>query len=232
MKNTTLARSLPDNATVEACLPLVKAVTARIRATRGAVGSFEDLYASGLDGLLDAAERFDPTRGVAFTTFAYYRIRGAILDGLRRGPSVSVRTSASIAPALLTAEAANDNATAEPRAPAPTDSPRWREPNAAFVVALDDMDALPDERLRPADEEVDERHLVVRIQAALKKLSAEDRHILELHYYEELTFAQIGQRLGICKPWAFRRHRRALARLREAMGMASDKEPELVDSDS
>ena len=87
MKTTTVQQlrpsSLPSNDVLDACLPLVKAVTARIRATRGAVASFEDLYAVGLDGLLDAAERFEPARGVAFATFAFYRVRGAILDSLR-----------------------------------------------------------------------------------------------------------------------------------------------------
>ena len=66
---------------------------------------------------------------------------------------------------------------------------------------------------------------------ALTRLSEEDRQIIEMHYYEDLTFAQIGERLRICKPWAFRRLRRAMGRLREGMGMRGDGE-QLVAADS
>src|ERR1051325_4263719 len=52
-----------------------KQITARV--------DFDDLVGYGSKGLIEAAERFDPSHGVAFTTFAYYRIRGAMLDGVR-----------------------------------------------------------------------------------------------------------------------------------------------------
>ncbi len=62
----------------------------------------EDLAAYGLLGLVEAAERFDPTRGVKFTTFAYPRVRGAILDGLAEMAPLLER---SVAPADLDAQA-------------------------------------------------------------------------------------------------------------------------------
>ena len=222
MKNNTAACTPPVTHDLEACLPLVKAITARVRATRAPVASFEDLYAIGLDGLLDAAERFDPTRGVAFTTFAFYRIRGAILDGLRRealGRRVECPTAGAgvvhmAAPAL---QVANDNGQREVWVAPPSEPLRWAESVMPQVVAFADIDSLPDERLRPVDEELDQRDLVARIQGALARLSEEDRAIIEMHYYEDLTFAQIGERLGVCKPWAFRRLQRAMGRLREAV---------------
>src|SRR3954469_19598850 len=71
------------NRLVEQHLSLVQAIAAKLKRTLGRSIEFEDLVAYGAKGLIEAAERFDPQQKVAFTTFAYYRIRGAMLDGLR-----------------------------------------------------------------------------------------------------------------------------------------------------
>src|SRR5438105_1748860 len=68
---------------VEKHLPLVQSVARKLKAQISARVEFDDLIGYGSKGLIEAAERFDPKHGVAFTTFAYYRIRGAMLDGLR-----------------------------------------------------------------------------------------------------------------------------------------------------
>src|SRR5690606_34015644 len=63
--------------------PLVRSIATRIRAELQLNVQLEDLIAYGYTGLLQARERFEPSRGVRFTTFAYYRVRGAIPDGVR-----------------------------------------------------------------------------------------------------------------------------------------------------
>src|SRR6185295_10206040 len=68
---------------VEQHLSLVQAIAAKLKRTLGRTIEFDDLVAYGTKGLLEAADRFDPTQGATFTTFAYYRVRGAMLDGLR-----------------------------------------------------------------------------------------------------------------------------------------------------
>src|SRR3954452_10698642 len=68
---------------VEQHLSLVQAIAAKLKRTLGRTIDFEDLVAYGTKGLLEAAKRFDPSQGASFTTFAYYRVRGAMLDGLR-----------------------------------------------------------------------------------------------------------------------------------------------------
>src|SRR5450432_366653 len=64
-------------------LSLVQAIARKLKKQITARIDFDDLIGYGSKGLIEAAERFDPKHGVAFTTFAYYRIRGAMLDGLR-----------------------------------------------------------------------------------------------------------------------------------------------------
>lgn len=69
---------------VEVHAPYVRSIAGKIKKSVPKEISFEELYDYGIIGLLEAADRFDQTQGAHFTTFAYYRIRGAIYDGLRR----------------------------------------------------------------------------------------------------------------------------------------------------
>src|SRR3954470_10912687 len=68
---------------IEQHLSLVQAIAGKLKRTLGRSIDFEDLVGYGSKGLVEAAERFDARQGTAFSTFAYYRIRGAMLDGLR-----------------------------------------------------------------------------------------------------------------------------------------------------
>src|SRR4051812_23564297 len=71
------------NRLIEEHLSLVQALARKVKKTVGASIELDDLVAYGSKGLVEAADRFDARPGVAFTTFAYYRIRGAMFDGLR-----------------------------------------------------------------------------------------------------------------------------------------------------
>src|SRR5258707_11962977 len=71
------------NQLVEQHLGLVQAIARKVKKTLGARIDYDDLVAYGSKGLVEAAERYDARPGVAFSTFAYYRIRGAMFDGLR-----------------------------------------------------------------------------------------------------------------------------------------------------
>src|SRR5438128_783115 len=68
---------------IEQHLSLVQAIAGKLKRNLGRSIDFEDLVGYGSKGLIEAADRFDARQGTAFTTFAYYRIRGAMLDGLR-----------------------------------------------------------------------------------------------------------------------------------------------------
>jgi RNA polymerase sigma factor for flagellar operon FliA len=228
MTNTALAlrfhndNSQSRNELIERSLPLVKSIAARLRQAHGLSASFEDLYAVGVDGLLQAAERFDPARGVAFTTFAYYRVRGAILDSLRRDPERALLTAARPAmPAHSSAsvgiQPANDNGRSDERARSTPLAWLFAEFASAQTSSLDDLGSLPDESAPDPDDEIERRRIAARVAAALSALPETERRVVELHYYEELSFSEIGTKLGICKPWAFRLHNKALKQLKEKL---------------
>jgi RNA polymerase sigma factor for flagellar operon FliA len=226
MNNTAALRndrdlSSPRNEVIEKSLPLVKSLTARLRRSHGQSASFDDLYEAGIDGLMQAAERFDPANGTSFTTFAYYRIRGSILDSLRRGPQSKrtdhARTEANVTVHLSAqAVAANDNARGGDGADPSPERLSWQlsESVLAQLVLTDDVGSLPDESALDPDDGIERQRLAARVASALSALPEAERRVVELHYYEDLSFAEIGQKLGICKPWAFRLHNRALRRLR------------------
>jgi RNA polymerase sigma factor FliA len=206
---------------IERTLPLVKSIAARLKQAHGLAAPFEDLYGLGVDGLLRAAERFDPTRGVAFTTFAYYRIRGAILDSLRKDPD-RIQIAARAKPAAgvrsrRSLEPANDNGRAAGEAVAPDEPWALVETTVLRVHAVEDAGSLSDDEAPAVDEQVERRSVEARVAAALARLPQMERRIVEMHYYADLSFAEIGARLGICKPWAFRLHARALRQLKASL---------------
>jgi RNA polymerase sigma factor for flagellar operon FliA len=225
MKNNTAALRINDNGSrneaIEKSLPLVKSIAARFRQAHGLSASFDELYALGVDGLMQAATRFDPNRGVAFTTFAYYRIRGAILDSLRREPDGARLTAVSMpietSLPLLGVAAANDNGRPQDRPTGRQGTLGWLFAEAAVSQPVEDIDELADEDAPSLDEEVERHRVAQRVAAALATLPETERRVVELHYYDELSFAEIGAKLGICKPWAFRLHNKALKHLKEKL---------------
>ena len=70
--------------TINEQLELVNVIAGQLRRTLGSSAEYDELVASGREGLLDAARRYDPVRGVPFKLYANYRVRGAMLDGVRR----------------------------------------------------------------------------------------------------------------------------------------------------
>jgi RNA polymerase sigma factor FliA len=189
---------------------------------------FDDLCGFGIDGLMDAVDRYDLVRGVSFATFAHLRIQGAILDGVRssdRGYRPSLR--------LASPPAANDNAATGPVAPTPRARGRvglvlsaLPRP-AAWPAPPPDAEApsAPPRPLAPADgevsrdpeEEAHQRRIAERVRRAIASLPEKERQVVEQHYYGDSSFREIGTELGLSGPWAYRLHEKALAALREAL---------------
>lgn len=225
MNNTSpaSARSLsPRDELIARCLPLVKSIAARLRAAHGLSTSFEDLYSHGFTGLAQAAERFDPGRGASFTTFAYYRIRGAMLDGLRReSPRRQVEIGQLAAftdrGAMVSQTAVNDNGRWEDSGDVAPSPPSPGELASIYLTSLDALDGIPDESVPHPDDEIERSRIAERVRAAMAALPEIERQVVDLYYYQDLSFAEIGARLGICKPWAFRLHRKAMRQLRDAL---------------
>lgn len=212
-------------------LPLVKSIAARLRAVHGLPASMDDLCAAGFTGLLEAINRFDPSRGTAFTTFAYYRIRGAIVDirrvGGERLPCLPVFCAADAVdkqPRLALAPANDNDRNPEQEPSSHPSSWAFAEHGEIALLPFDQLDAFADECSPRPDDEVQRKRDAETLRKALLLLPERERRVLELRYYEDKSFAEIATTLGLSKTWTFGVYERALQMLREALGVSSDQD--------
>ncbi len=158
----------------------------------------DDLIGWGYLGLIEAADRFDGSRGVPFRSFAHYRIKGAIYDGLRREFGAHV-------PSQLTSEEIDSSL------------PDVFCGDAAYA------DGGPDELLRFADELAPD-HLVwiaeLRglVDEAMESLLPIEREVLRHHYFLDKPIVDLAGARNLSKSWLSRVHTRALAKLRHEFG--------------
>jgi len=187
----------------------------------------EDLVAAGMLGLTEAARRYDQTRAEPFLPFAEQRIRGAVLDELRRGDLLPRRVrqlARKIATTIRGLENSGETATEDKVASALGVSIEQYRDDLAHLIHVDteSLDGegatiLVDEQ-QPVDELADRRQTLARVKTGLATLEARDVTLLHLHYFEEQTFQEIATTLGITSSRACQLLWRAVARLRTALG--------------
>jgi RNA polymerase sigma factor for flagellar operon FliA len=214
---------------VEKHLALVHSIAGKLKRTLGRSIDFEDLVGYGAKGLVEAAERFDPRHGVSFTTFAYYRVRGAMLDGLRtmgwysRGDYARYRAEER-ANEYLQNQADRAGAAKESGEPQP-DTAAALEGIAALlsgiatvhITSLEAASALADDRLPPPDADLERLQATARVRAAVARLPDKERRLMELYYFADKNLAEAGAALGLSKSWACRLHARAVVLLRSLL---------------
>jgi RNA polymerase sigma factor FliA len=211
-------------------LELVEVVARQMIREIGHAAELEDLRAMGHQGLLEASRRFDEGRGVSFRRFANYRVRGAMLDGIRKTAPLPRRAYARIRAleaALLVAEGAAEDAASSsaPLASDPVGADRRLTEHLsdmATAMALGllaptvagedgeptvvDVAASPEEAMAQAEL----RQLIVD---SLEHLSEDERTLVKRHYLDGERFDHVAASLGLSKSWASRLHTRAIARL-------------------
>lgn len=204
-----------------------------VRARRGKV-DVEELVGAGTLGLMDALEHFDASRGLAFSTYAAARIRGAMLDELRRIDHVprSVRRKArqlDVTTAMLIATLGREPVDGELAEELGIDLPtlwRWQsEREAASIVPLDRVTAGSDPRRFPVEaslpaaaaeieDELTTSQESTVLRDALLALPEQERIVLSLYYFEELRLADIGRVLGVSESRVSQVRSKAIDRLR------------------
>jgi RNA polymerase sigma factor for flagellar operon FliA len=215
-------------ALVEQHIDLVRSIAGKLVRRVSTSVELEDLIAFGREGLVRAAERYDPERGVAFSTFAYYRVRGAIFDGLRRmGPR-------PLAPRQLFEEHADayleqlGGEPAPPTAAAAADrlAGAISDLAVAWAIRADAEEASCDHSIPDPETVAERKEQLSVVQKGMARLPEPERQLLELMYFEGEGVVAAGERLGLSKGWASRLHARALARLKqEIVGAEAERAP-------
>jgi len=195
---------------------------------------YDDLLGFATAGLLEAADRFDETAGTAFSTFAYYRIRGAVYDGLRqmghipRGEYEKLK-AAQRADEYLEGMGRREDAARQPGQPAAATSTEdelrsmyeaMANTMTIFVTSLDaQLEAGQDihDLAASAEDQVALAQMRAQLAEAIAALPERERHFVTKHYYEGKTLLDAGKELGLSKSWASRLHGRAVDLLRKQL---------------
>jgi len=202
---------------VRACQGLVRSLAWQIGRNLPPEVELEDLIGYGQVGLMQAVRDFDPQRQVQFATYAYHRIRGAILDGLAQMSWFRyedyynrryVRPEPAEPPA---AEAGPEPVDREAASPEPADGPQRR-------VYFSTRAGEQAEGLMPAAEsDVAFRELRGKLRQLVDALPAETSALIRSHYFEGQTLTDAATQAGISKSWASRLQAQALTRLRRSV---------------
>jgi RNA polymerase sigma factor FliA len=219
------------NAVITQYTPYVRSIAGKIKKTLAKEIEFEDLVEYGMIGLLEAAERFDSAMGANFMTFAYYRIRGAIYDGLRgmgwmsRSEYARVRfeekantylgqtTEELSGPEAQAAGTSVENKSEEEKAQAFVGV--LQNLAAIYITNLDGIEGLQvkDDNAVQADETLGNEQARVAVNRAVAKLSDQERELLDMYYYRDMSLQEVGEKLGLSKSWTSRLHARVIDKL-------------------
>ena len=218
--------------------PLVKVVAGRLSMYLGYNVEYEDLVSYGIFGLIDAIDKFDCMKDVKFETYASLRIRGAILDQIRKMdwiPRTIRQKQKKIDSVIREIEArsgrnATDEEIAEGLGISGDEYVEWQsQMKITNVVSLNEFLEQGSEVSNEAShtksaqfdspEEVLERDELKRILAeALELLTEKERKVIVLYYYEELTLKEISSILEVSESRISQLHTRALQKMKTKLG--------------
>ncbi len=224
------------NPRVEAGLPFVEALARRMAATMPHSIDLSDLVQDGVIGLIDAAHRFDDSRGIKFETFAERRIRGAMIDALRKDAWPRgvrrVRRELEAAREKLRKSLGHEPSLADLALEIGSDEKRLGktivrintiESTSPFSSAenVDESQLpavmVPAEPERP-DMKYERDEVKARVRNAIATLPPREQRVIALYYYNEVTMKDIGAELGVNESRVSQLHARAIKRMRDALG--------------
>lgn len=211
-------------------IALVKRIAHHLAARLPSTIDINDLMQAGMIGLLEAARNFDPTRGASFDTYAGIRIRGSMLDEVRKNdwtPRSVHQKSRQVSEAMRaiefeTGRPAESAAIAKRLGIAIDDYHAiLRDTAGCRLFSLEEtMDEhgyrgdLPTSETETPDEALDKNQFRSGLSDAIKKLPEREQMVLSLYYEQELNLKEIGEVLGVSESRVCQIHGQAMIRLR------------------
>ncbi len=227
---------------VAAGLPFVESLARRMASTMPHSIDLGDLVQDGVLGLIDAAFRFDEGRGIKFETFAERRVRGSMIDALRRDAWPRgvrrIRRELEAAREQLRRELGAEPTLADLAQRVGADEARLERTilrintieSTSPLANLDALDGttlpavlVPSEPPAP-DRLFEQGETRDRVRGALAQLPARERRIIGLYYFGDVTMKQIGEQIGVNESRVSQLHARAIQRLRRLL-TTSDSVP-------
>jgi RNA polymerase sigma factor for flagellar operon FliA len=224
-----------QNRRIVAGIPFVEALARRMAASMPNSIDIGDLVQDGVLGLIDAAHRFDADRGIKFETFAERRVRGAMIDALRRDAWPRgvrrQRRELDAAREALRRELGHEPSMADLAARVGSDEKRLSRTivrintieSTSPLANLETMDSstlpavmVPSEPPSP-DRLYEQGEVRDRVRRAMAQLPPRERRIVSLYYFGEATMKQIGEAIGVNESRVSQLHARAMQRLRKVL---------------
>lgn len=217
-------------------VPLVKVVAGRLSMYLGYNVEYEDLVSYGVFGLIDAIDKFDMGKDVKFETYASLRIRGAILDQIRKIdwiPRTVRQKRKKIEDAIKqietqTGKTASDEEIAKALGIAETELLDWQaQLNVTNVMSLNEfveqggepvMNAKGNSHFIQPEEAIQEEELKKVLAESMDLLTEKERKVILLYYYEDLTLKEISHILEVSESRISQLHTKALLKMRKKMG--------------
>lgn len=230
MENNTRTQTQQER--IEAGVPFVGALARRLAASMPHSIDVGDLVQDGMLGLIDAADRFDEERGIKFETFAERRVRGAMIDALRRGAwprgirrvrreleetRDKLRRELGCEPSLSdVAERMGADETQLSRTIRRIGVIEATSPLATgdTVDAADLPPVLTPSGTPAPDEACEQSEVNDRVRAAVAALPWRERKVVGLYYFGDVTMKEIGAEIGVNESRVSQLHARAVRRLR------------------
>ncbi|MDG9668344.1 RNA polymerase sigma factor FliA [Hahella sp. HN01] len=213
--------------------PLVKRIAHHLIARLPASVQVDDLIQAGMIGLLEAAQKYDASKGAKFETYAGIRIRGAMVDEIRKGdwvPRSVHRNARNIADAIHTIEARTGRDASDAEVAAELGIPleqyhaSLRDASSGKLFSLEELgvhgEGGSDDETLTTDNplsDIEQNAFLEKLSAAIDGLPEREKLVLSLYYDEELNLKEIGQVLSVSESRVSQIHSQATLRLRSRL---------------
>lgn len=222
---------------VKKYIPLVKYIASRVIIGKSKYIEFEDLIGYGMVGLMDALNKFDESKGMKFSTYASIRIRGSMIDEIRKNSPISKGAMDKLNRYNNAVETLQKRNLKEPSSKEIAEELGVNITsvgeienfiNYISIVSLEDlifsedddmllMGTIEDEKSPNPEKALEEQEQVEYLTRALELLNEKDNTVLSLYYYEGMTLKEIGKVLGVSESRVCQLHSRAIIHLRKMM---------------
>lgn len=222
---------------VKKYIPLVKYIASRVIVGKSKYIDYEDLVSYGMLGLMDAISKYDPSKGMKFSTYASIRIKGSMIDEIRKNSPISKGAMDKLNRYNETVENLQKILMREPTVEEIASELKINIEdvfqienyiNYISIVSLEDIifsedDDMPlitmiqDEKSPSPESILEDKEEIEYLAKAIESLNDKDKLVLSLYYYEGFTLKEIGKVLEVSESRVCQLHSRAIVHLRNAM---------------
>jgi len=214
---------------------LARYVVGRIKVNLPPSFSFEDIVSFGIEGLIDAIEKYHPSKGAKFESYALMRIRGSIIDKIRSSDWLPRTLRRKIKEVKIATERLKQQIGRAPTTKEVADVMGLAEEKVIEIMSSDVsvnsiydkkgtgddsveiIDTIEDENSSRPEEAMERVDAKKELEAALKKLPERERTLLVFYYHENMTLKEIGEAINVSESRVCQLHAQAIMKLRNIL---------------